>query len=496
MMKLPLLDLIVFFAYLVGMMLFGCSFLLKKEFRSPASFTSGTGRLPAWAIGMSIFATFVSSISFLGLPAKAYTGNWNAFAFSLSIPVASFIAVRFFVPLYRSLNSISAYHYLGMRFGSWAAVYASTCYVLTQIARMGTILYLLALPMHALLGWSVPMIITLTAASVLVYSVAGGIQAVIWTDAVQGILLIAGTLLCLLMLMIGNPPDALTTAWQAHKFSLGSFDGLDWGTETFWVCLLYGIFINLQNYGIDQNYVQRYLTAKNTREAVQSTLFGSLLYIPVSFLFFAMGTALYGYYRVHPLPAAVAAKPDQVLPYFIVHGLPQGVKGLLIAAIFAAGMSTLSTSINSGATVLFADYYKRFWAPSASERDQLWFLRCATVVMTFFGWGCALVVMRVQSALDAWWMLASVFSGGMLGLFLLGYCSQQATRRTAQVATMIGVAVIAWIACGQPKTPFSVRLHPNLAIVVGTLVIFFIGFAFAMLAQRTVGTSQRGESKK
>lgn len=491
-MKLPLLDLLVFLAYLVGMMLFGCSFLLKKDARSSAAFTSGVGHLPAWAIGMSIFATFVSSISFLGLPAKAYAGNWNAFVFSLSIPVASVIAVKFFVPLYRSLNSISAYHYLELRFGAWAAVYASACYLLTQLARIGTILYLLALPMHALLGWSVPLIITITALSVLVYSVAGGIQAVIWTDAVQGILLIAGTVLCLLLLIWGNPPGAFSEAWQTHKFSLGSFSVWEWQHETFWVCLLYGIFINLQNYGIDQNYVQRYLTAKNTREAVQSTLFGSLLYIPVSFLFFAMGTALYGYYRVHPLPEAVAKTPDQVLPYFIVNGLPQGVTGLLIAAIFAAGMSTISTSINSGATILFTDYYRRFWAPAATERAQLRFLRWATLAMTFAGWGCAMALLRMEKgALDAWWMLASIFSGGMLGLFLLGYCCRRATRGPAMVATLLGILVIVWIVVGTHRFGLPCPLHPNLAIVMGTLVIFLVGFGLATWAQRKTRASVR-----
>lgn len=148
--------------------------------------------MPGWLVGMSIFATFVSSISFLGLPGKAYQSDWNAFVFSLSIPVASIVAARFFVPLYRSVNSVSAYKYLEIRFGYWARAYASICYLLTQIIRTGAILYLLALPLNAMLGWDIGRIIIITGISVILYSMLGGISAVIWTDAVQGFILIAG----------------------------------------------------------------------------------------------------------------------------------------------------------------------------------------------------------------------------------------------------------------------------------------------------------------
>ena len=238
-MNLPLVDLLVFVAYLVGVTVFGCSFYFRRGTADAAdTFTSGAGRLPAWAVGMSIFATFVSSISFLGLPAKAYAGNWNAFVFSLSIPVAAWMAVRFFVPLYRSLNSASAYSYLETRFGPWARVYASLCYLVTQVARMGTILYLLALPMNALLGWSVPLLIIVAGAGTLLYCAMGGIQAVIWTDAVQGIVLIAGSLLCLAVLLVAMP-QGIGQAWEiaasAGKMRLGSGSLTDWGHETFWV---------------------------------------------------------------------------------------------------------------------------------------------------------------------------------------------------------------------------------------------------------------------
>ena len=488
-MQLPLIDLLVFVAYMVGIILFGCSFYFRKEANASEAFTSGAGHLPAWAVGMSIFATFVSSISFLGLPAKAYTGNWNAFVFSLSIPVASWMAVRFFVPLYRSLNSVSAYSYLETRFGPWARMYASLCYLVTQVARMGTIMYLLALPLNALLGWSIPMIIVITGAGTLLYAMMGGIQAVVWTDAIQGIILIGGTVLCLAVLLFSMPGGA-GQAWEiatsANKFSLGSWSLADWGSETFWVCFLYGIFINLQNYGIDQNYVQRYMTARNHRDAVRSTLFGSLLYVPVSFLFFAIGTAMFAYYQAQPnlLPPEIAAKPDQVLPYFIVKGLPVGITGLLIASIFAAGMSTIATSLNSGATILLVDYYKRYVNPQAGDRQSLRLLQGATLVLAVLGVGCALAMMHVKSALDAWWAMSSIFSGGMLGLFLLGYFSKKARNPEAILGAVLGVLVIAWISVLQKTWPLPVKLHTNLSIVFGTTVIFMTGFLLSSLLRK------------
>ena len=170
-------DLVVFFAYMLGVTVFGSSFYKKNK--SSSAFTLGNSNFPGWVVSMSIFATFVSSISFLALPGNAFQSNWNAFVFSLSIPIASVMAVKFFVPLYRKTNSPSAYTYLETRFGPWARIYASACYLLTQVMRMGTILYLLALPLNAMFGWNIAIIIVVTGITVMIYSLLGGIQAVV-----------------------------------------------------------------------------------------------------------------------------------------------------------------------------------------------------------------------------------------------------------------------------------------------------------------------------
>ncbi len=485
-MKLPVLDLVIFIIITFGNVLFGASFYYKNK--TSSQFTAGGGKLPAWVVGMSIFATFVSSISFLALPGKAYSSNWNALVFSFSIPIASILAIKFFVPLYRSLGSISAYNYLEVRFGTWARIYASICYILTQLMRTGAILLLLALPLNALFGWDVKTIIIVTGIAVTVYSMLGGIQAVIWTDAIQGIILITGALVSAAVLtfsMPEGPSQIFEIASASNKFSLGSFS-TSLVDSTFWVILIYSLFINLQNFGIDQNFVQRYMTTGSDKEAKSSTFFGSLLYLPVSILFFYIGTALYSYYTAQPdlLPAElkVPGAGDKIFPYFIVNALPTGVTGFLIAAIFAAGMSTISTSINSTATIILTDFYKRYFNKNASGKSEMKVLYLSSMIFGSLGIIISLALVGVESVLDAWWSLASIFSGGMLGLFLLGFISKKARNIDAAIGVIIGVFVIIWMSLSPLyftegnllafKSPF----HSNLTIVIGTLVIFLVGF--------------------
>lgn len=468
-----IIDIIVFLLFIGGVVAFGCSFFKKKG--TSEEFTSAGRSLPGWVVGMSIFATYVSSISYLGYPGKAFSGDWNAFVFSLSIPIASYFAARYFVPFYRSQDSISAYSFLENRFGPWARIYASSCYLLTQIARTGSILYLLALPMNVLLGWNIQTIIIVTSVAIVLYSMLGGMKAVIWTEAIQGIILIGGALVCMFILLFDmpeGPAQTFSIAMEDGKFSLGSF-GSSLSESTFWVCLIYGVFTNLQNYGIDQSYVQRYHTAKNEKEAKFSALFGGYLFIPVSAVFFMIGTGLYAFYKVHPgvLPDGVGA--DYVFPFFIVNELPVGLTGLLIASIFAAGMSTIATSVTSSSTIILTDYYQRF-RKHAGNRERMLVLKLSSVGVGVAGILVAFAFMSVQSALDAWWALASIFSGGMLGLFLLGYISRKARNFDAVLGVVCGVILVCWIVI----SPF---VHANLAIVFGTLLIFLVGFLSANL---------------
>ena len=474
-MELTLLDYIIFFLFVGGVALFGCSFFFKSR-EDASAFTAAKGSLPSWVVGMSIFATFVSSISFLGLPGGSYAGNWNQLVFSLSIPLATWLAAKVFIPLYRSMESVSAYHYLELKFGYWARAYVAVCYLLTQLARVGSILLLLAISLNTMFGWDVATIIVATGCLTLLYSLVGGIAAVMWCDAVQGIILIVGAVVCALLLtfdMPEGPSQLFEIAAENGKFSLGSLS-LSLREPTFWVVLVYGLFTNMQNYGIDQNYVQRYMTARSTAEAVRSTMFGSLLYIPVSFVFVYIGTALFSYYTAQPelLPEGVVG--DKVFPYFIVHGLPAGVTGLVIASLFSAGMSTISTSINSAATIVLTDFYKKLRKRESTPRQEMVVLYVASAAVGALGVLVGILMMQIDGVLDAWWKLASIFSGGMLGLFLLGLVSHTIRRENVVIAVAVGLAVIAWMS-------FLAPLHTYLTIVLGTMAIFLTGFVLSKI---------------
>ena len=230
------------------------------------------------------------------------------------------------------------------------------------------------------------------------------------------------------------------------------------------------------------------MTTKSTAEAVKSTLFGGLLYIPVSLVFVYIGTALFSYYMAQPelLPEGVPS--DQVFPWFIVHGLPTGLTGLVVASLFSAGMSTIATSINSSATIVLTDFAKRLSKKEFTEKRSMTTLYGTSFVIGALGIVVGLLMMRIDGILDAWWKLASIFSGGMLGLFLLGVVCQRVKRPHAVAAVILGLLTIAWMSLsplindGSPFYVLRSSLHTYLTIVFGTTVIFLTGFLLTRFA--------------
>ncbi len=288
-----------------------------------------------------------------------------------------------------------------------------------------------------------------------------------------------------------GPSQLFEIAAAHHKFSLGGL-GLSLSEPTFWVVLIYGLFINMQNYGIDQNYVQRYMTTKSTKDAIRSTLFGGLLYIPVSLVFVYIGTALFAYYTARPELLPAGTPSDQVFPHFIVTGLPMGVTGFVVAAIVAAGMSTIATSINSAATVVLTDFVKRLSKEELSDKKSMNTLYLTSFLVGFIGVLIGLLMMKVNGVLDAWWKLASICSGGMLGLFLLALMKRKVNKAAAIIAVVVGLLVIAWMSLSpllpENETWSFVRspLHGYLTIVFGTMAIFVVGFVLTLLATNRI----------
>lgn len=505
--NLPILDLSIILVYLVAMALVGIYFSRKNK--SSNQFTKASGKVPGWAIGLSLYATFLSSNTFLGVPGKSFGTNWNAFVFSLSMPLAAWIASKYFVPFYRNIGGVSAYTHLEQRFGSWARTYAVVCFILTQIARIGTIFFGIALTLQALTGYSMQTIMLVVGVCIIIYTVLGGIEAVIWTEVVQAGIKTLGAVL-IVILIINDIPGGVSKIIEigqtSHKFSLGSISP-DFTESTFWVVLFYGFFINLNNFGMDQNYVQRYYAATSEKKASKSVWLCVWLYLPASFLFFFIGSCLFAYSQVHPeftevIKYQVAGErlnniasvadirqmastltltdyADKVMPHFIVAKIPSGLVGLIVSAILSAGMSTISSGMNASATVFSEDIYKRYIKPDFTDKQNLLVLHIGTVIFGLLGMGTAIAIIGVKSLLDIWWKLSGIFAGGVLGLFLLGIISKTSKNKEALLATIVGILVILWMTFSYSlpeKFAFlSSPFHESMIIVIGTITIFLIG---------------------
>jgi len=483
--KLPAADITVLLIYLVGVVGFGCWFVRRS--RDTEGFMVAGRSLPGWALGLSMFGSYISSISFLANPGKSYGSNWNPFVFSLATPIAAAVAVKWFVPFYRRTGEVSAYEHLEHRFGGWARTYAVVCFLLTQMARMGTVVYLLALAVAPLVGWDVKIVILVAGTLMTTYTVLGGIRAVVWTGVLQSLVLVAGPLVCVAALLLKTPGgllQILDVGWAEHKFSLGSL-GPSLTQPTFWVVLVYGLVINLGNFGIDQSYVQRYITARNDREAAKSVWLAALLYVPTAAVFFFIGTSLFAFYGARPELLGSVTQPDQVFPHFIATQLPMGLAGLVVAAIFAASMDS---NLNSMATLTLCDIYKRYIRPGAGEREAMRVLHVSTLLWGLLGTGVALAMIRAESALDVWWEMAGIFSGGMLGLFLLGLISRRANSPAALTGVTVGILLIVWMSLSPHwdwlPEPLRSPLHSFMTIVVGTLSILLVGLAVSRLTSR------------
>lgn len=485
------IDLIVLATYLVGVVGFGCWFARRSG--SSEQFMSAGRSIPGWAVGMSIVGSYISSISFIANPGKAYQGNWNAFVLAVTMPLAAWISVKYFVPFYRRSGQLSAYEHFEVRFGPWARTYGVVCFLLTQFARLGMILYLLALALAPLIGLEVSTIIIISGIAITIYPLFGGTEGVIWTGVVQSCVLVAGVALCglaVVMQISGGLPELFQVAVANHKFSLGDMD-LGVTQSTFWVMVLFGLVTHLQNFGIDQGYIQRYATAKSDEDAARSVWMGGLCFIPLSAAFFFIGTALFVLYQQRPSDLPPNIKSDAVFPHFIGSQLPPGVMGLVLAAIFSAAMDS---NLNCCATLYLCDIHRRYIHPDAGEKESMRVLHYSTLIMGMLSICAALAMVgRQRNALDVWWKLSGIFSGGLLGLFLLGLLSRRANSRHAAIAVSAGVIVIVWMtvtpmASGYLSSQglgwFVSPFNDNLIIVVGALTILLIGLTASRLAER------------
>ena len=487
------IDVAVLAVYLVLVVGYGCWFAWRSG--SSDQFMSAGRSIPGWAVGLSIFGSYISSISFMANPGKAYSGNWNAFVFALSMPLATWISVKYFVPFYRKSGHVSAYEHFEARFGAWARTYGVVCFLLTQFARLGMILYMLALAFKPLVGLDVETIIIISGIAITIYPLLGGTEGVVWTGVVQSIVLVAGVLVCVVGVLLeidGGVTELVKVGIANNKFSLGSL-GTSVTDSTFWVVLIMGMVTHMQNFGVDQGYIQRYVTAKSDADAGRSVWLGGLAFIPLSAAFFLIGTGLFVLYvQQRPGLLPEGTKAEAVLPFFIGNELPAGVMGLVLAAVFSAAMDS---NLNCCATLYLCDIHRRYIRPQASERESMFVLHLSTLIMGALSVGTAIILAQSKDAkaLDVWWKLVGILSGGVLGLFLLGVLSRRARSLHAGLGVICALAVIAWMTLTpmykdllkQNNLEWAISpFNDNLILVIGTLTVLLIGLATSRFSPR------------
>jgi SSS family solute:Na+ symporter len=460
--KIDIGILVLYACVLIGMGLY-----YRRKCRTAEQFMVADRSIPAWAAGLAVMSAYTSSISYIATPGMAFESNWHPMIFALCILPVAWLVCKYAVPYYRRTRLISVYSFLEERVGAWGRVYAALAFVLYMVCRVAVILYLAGLLLSTFVHWDIRVVIVAIGVVTIVYTLLGGMEAVIWTDVMQSAIMIIGVLFCAVSLsyyVFSGPQPLINAAIEQGKFSFGSWK-LSLNTQehlanrTIWVMIIFGVAENLRNLLADQNYVQKYCSVATERQAKRSVWIAMLIYIPLTAVFLYIGTTLFAFYSSpeHTLGADIV-KGDQVFPYFIATELPVGLKGLIIAAILAAAMSTVDSALNCSATVLLLDFYNRYYRggpkrnlsrlgnprPNSGEKAGILFLRSMTVVWGVLGIGFALLMINAKSALDVWWQFSAIFGGGTLGLFLLALLRIRLRLWQGLVSIGASIAVISW----------------------------------------------------
>jgi SSS family transporter len=486
------IDYVVLFVYLVGITVFGT--LFRRSHRTVKDYFVGARRTPWPVICLSIVATETSTLTLIGVPAIAYSTYAHAEqggSLTYLQVVAGYIVARVvislvLIPAYFKGDILTAYELLNTRFGARAKHFAASLFLVMRALAEGVRIYAASLVIAAVLGASLPGLphlgfwsILAVGVLTLIYTFEGGIAAVIWTDVIQFVIYIGGSLLAasqLLGMIPGGWHTVVADAASAHKLEWLSFS---WDLTlpfTFWAGLVGGTFLTMASHGTDQLLVQRLFACRSKRDSQKALIASGFVVLFQFALFLFVGILLFAYYRYHPVPAL--ASNDEIFPAFIVHNLPHGVAGLVIAAIFAAAMSNLSGALNSLSSTTMVDFYRPLLGRGASDASLLNLSRWFTA-----GWGVVLIGLAFLasgwgSVFTTGLSIASLVYGPMLGAFLLGVLTRSANERGvmagmgASLACML--AVKAW-------TPLAWTWY----VLVGTVICTTVGYAASAATRRS-----------
>lgn len=436
----------VLILYLLAMVAVGFYFMRKNK--NTDDFFRGGQHIPWWAAACSIYATMLSSLTYVALPALVYRTDWLVFLGIPMILVAAPIAVYFVMPFFRKIDATSAYEYLSLRFNMPVRLLASGLFSLFHISRMGIVMALTSLALAAVTpldAWQCVLIMGLLC---IAYSTLGGVEAVIWTDTVQTIVLVLGAIVCVVFLMAGIEGGFSAFVEKGLADNKFRMVDIDFSADSalslsLWVIVLGGIGQNISTYSADQAVVQRYMTTSDEKNAAKSIWANGFLAGPAALLYFLIGSGLYYFYQAQPEKLDPTMKIDQIFPAFISTELPLGVAGLLIAGIFAAAQSTISTSMNATASTLVTDFVRPFFTIK-NEMVYLKIARSLTVIMGCLGTlaGLLFISPEVRSLMEEYFKVIGMFMGALGGLFVLGMATKRANAWGAFSGLVIAVLVM------------------------------------------------------
>ena len=444
-----LVNWIVVAVYLGLMVLIGYIFMKSESASSTDGYFRGGQRVPWWVAGLSIFATMLSAITFMAIPAKAYSDDMNYWIGNWAIVAIVPVVVIFYLPYFRKLNVTTAYEFLEQRFSVSSRLIASALFMLFHIGRVAIVLYLPALAISSVTDINIYVAILAIGILCIIYTVMGGIEAVVWTDALQAVVLLCGALICLFTIIFavdGGVVGIFDIARQDSKLLTANWFSLDLSSSTTsgLIIFLGFFFASLPSYTAGQDVVQRYVTTPDEKSAARSLWLNIPLALFGSVLFFSLGVALYVFYKTQPELLDVGLeRNDGILPFFVLQNVPVGVAGLIVAGIFAASQSTISSSLNSVATAFVTDFYIR-WRPDTSDRHRL---NVAKRVVIFLGFGGILLAAAVaatgmKSAFDAFNTFIGMALGPVGGMFFLGVFVKRAKGSSALIGAIVGFLTI------------------------------------------------------
>lgn len=454
-------------------------YYFSKKNKSSKDFFLGGQKIPFWAAGLSMMAAQVSSIGFMSIPAKSFITNWSYFVGVMTWFIVVPIVTYAFVPFYRRLNVTSAYEYLEKRFNVFIRKFIALLYLLFQLlGRLGAIIFLPAIALSAVTGMHTLLCIVIIGGLATLYTVLGGMHAVIWIDVIQALVLFGAIFLCIGYVVFnidGGVSEIFTVATADNKFSFGRMDW-DMTAAVFWVIVIGNIFNRIGSMATDQSVVQRYLTTKDEKETAKALWTDALVSIPWALCVFGLGTALYVFYKVNPDMLNPSISNDEVVPFFIGQNLPVGLSGIVIAGIFAASMSSVDSSIHSSTTVIMRDFMKGILS-RISEKQNVKLARIITTIIGILGTGIAMVMtfFDINSVWDIILEFAGLFTGAMTGVFILGIFSSRANGKGAVIGAIASAALLLYI---KTFTPLNFFLYSGIGIISCVIIGYLASFMF------------------